>query len=339
MQEKDKRQVSTLCRHPHIKTHPKRSSTPHRPAHLHPLDTAPLHKNHAKRTQARHRHGDVPSLRQGLVVRHLHLRQQGFRHGVLETRRADVQDQLRAGELGHLAADVAHELVVEDVLGDGDHEGAAEGVEEHAHGGGGGDVAQGEDGLHGDEGLLHAEAHAQAEDDLVADPLRVGGGGLEGGEEAGADGGEEGGEVVEGHVVADDGGADAGDDVGRDEREDQGDAHDAGLECGGALDRLEPDGQPEDEDEEGAAQAEGEVARRRHVALLDDVEGDGGVGARELLRDDEDDGQHAREHEQEDDAPVGPRVGDAAPLEAEEAAHDVRDEDASPDHVELAQAT
>lgn len=91
-------------------------------------------------------------------------------------------------DVGRVDDDLGQQAVVENVLANGDEERAAEGLEEHAHRCAGGHVLEREDGLDRDQGLLHAEADAEAVDDLVADPHAVAGADLEGGQEAGADG-------------------------------------------------------------------------------------------------------------------------------------------------------
>lgn len=68
----------------------------------------------------------------------------------------------------------SHEQVVgEDVLGCGDEDGPAEGLGEDDEGGAYGDVVEREDGLRCHKGLVHAEAGAEAEEGLVANPFGV----------------------------------------------------------------------------------------------------------------------------------------------------------------------
>lgn len=125
-------------------------------------------------------------------------------YDVFEFRGAGVADDAWV-EVRHDGGEVLDHLVCEDVLGDGDEERAAKGLGEHHDGGADGDVGGGEDGLYGDEGLLHAETYAGAEDELVPDPFGRAAGDFERAEETGADGHEDRGYEHEGGVVAEDG--------------------------------------------------------------------------------------------------------------------------------------
>ena len=159
------------------------------------------------------------------------------------------------------------------VLPDRDENRAAEQLDEHDNRGADGHVDEIETRLGGDTGLLEAEARAEAEDDLVADPLGGGDVDSEGGEEAGADGHEDDGGVDEGHVVTDFRGQAAGDDGADDLGEDEGEVVDAGVDGVDAVDGLEPDGEVVDEEEEGGADAKREDAAEGDAALAGDAGG------------------------------------------------------------------
>lgn len=103
----------------------------------------------------------------------------------------------------------------EEVLADGEEDGAAELLGEEDERDAEGHVGARQRVLGREVGGSEAAADAQAEEDLVADPLGVGGGWGEGREEAGAGGAEDGADEHGGDVVADllrdDGGEDAHD--------------------------------------------------------------------------------------------------------------------------------
>src|ERR1700722_20222136 len=106
------------------------------------------------------------------------------------------------------------QAVVEDILRDRYKERSSEGLEEHGHGRAGGDVLERKHRLDSDQALLHAEADTKAVDHLIAEPLAMASGCLEGGEESGANGTENHREVVERDIVPDNCGANAADNVG-----------------------------------------------------------------------------------------------------------------------------
>ena len=135
------------------------------------------------------------------------------------------------------------EFVGEDILADGDEERAAELLHEHDEGDTRGSVPAGEDGLRGEGGLLHAEAEAEAEEDLVADPFGVHGVRPESGDEAGADGHDGAAGEHEGDIVADTLDEEAGGDAGTDEAKYHGELVDAGFFGADVFDGLEPDGE------------------------------------------------------------------------------------------------
>ena len=181
----------TQSLHP-ISTHNQARSLSHgglRHSHLDVLSlhALPLHKRRAHNAHRARRHTNIKCLRQAQVVSSQHAWQELLLDLVLQLGCANAEHKGRV-EVGHDGVQVLDELVGEDVLADGDEEGAAEGLAEHHGGGADGDVFGRENGLHRDEDLLHAEAHAGAEEELVTDPLCGVGVGFEGGEEAGADG-------------------------------------------------------------------------------------------------------------------------------------------------------
>ena len=125
----------------------------------------------------------------------------------------------------------------EHVLADRDKHGPAKllAKEHQRYAGGNVDLVEASLRRHG--ALLHAEADAEADEDLVADPLGVAGVSVEGREEAGGDGYDDSGGKHKGDVVAEALGAATGEDGADDEGEDEGDGHDAGFYGGDTLER------------------------------------------------------------------------------------------------------
>ena len=165
------------------------------------LDALPLDADGAKDCQHGGGDGDVECPREGLVVHDQHLCYIVCGDDCADQRGAGVEN-LVGVEVGHGLQEALEQLVGLDVLGDGDHDGAAEGLAEDDDGGAGGHVGLLQDCLHGDQGQLHAAADADAIDDLVADPGGVVGADLEGRHETGANAHHDAGEDQPGHVVA-----------------------------------------------------------------------------------------------------------------------------------------
>ena len=298
-----------------------------------PLHTPPLHGQRPHRRETRRGQSDRVRVRQRPIVRHQHR---------AEVSRGDQVPDLGRPRVHHVeriqprhAAQAGDQAVGEDRLRDGDEHGAAERLREEHQRGPDRDVAPREHRLRGQVRLLHPQAEADAEDDLVGDPRGGAGVRAEGGQQAGADAHERGAEEHERGVVADGGDAGAGGDAGDDEGEHQRQGADAGLDGRDGGDGLEPDGEVEDHDDHGGAEAEGEAEPRGHAALLEDAGGDGGGFLLVALHEDEGGGEEEGEDEEGDDPPVGPRVGGAAPLESEEQADDGGEEEEVAEGVEL----
>ena len=102
-----------------------------------------------------------------------------------------------------IVGEILDEFLGEDVLADGNKDGATELLGEEHQGKTEGNILTGKDGLRGQLGRLHPWADAEAVDDLVADPGCGGGRGGEGCEEAGTDGDEDRSDKHGGNVIAD----------------------------------------------------------------------------------------------------------------------------------------
>lgn len=87
-------------------------------------------------------------------------------------------------------------------LADRDHERTAEGLPEDHGGGADGDIFDGQDGLGGHQGLLHAKTNADTEESLVTNPLRVASVHLEGRKEASANSHDDRGDVHQRRVIS-----------------------------------------------------------------------------------------------------------------------------------------
>lgn len=226
-------------------------------------------------------------------------------------------------------------LVGEDVLADGDEEGAAEGLREHHDGCADGDIVLGQRGLDGNKRLLHAEADTCTEDKLVADPLGRVGVSLEGGQEAGANGHEDRRQQHEWRVVADGGDGCTSNHGDDDEAENSGQVHDTGL-CGtDAFDGLEPDGDVVDHDEESSTQHGNEPGGAPDIAVLENARRDSSILLFPDLDRDEANEKQTGNDEQGDDAAVLPLVFAATPLQSKEQADDSREEQGSTFEIEL----
>lgn len=273
------------------------------------LDAPPLNPRRSENAETRHGQRNRERLDQRAVVRLQHPRQRIRAQRVPQLRRASANNGLRP-DVGRDAAHALDELVGEDVLADGDEDGAAELLGEEHDGDADGDVLPGQHALDCDVGLLHAEAEAEAEKDLVADPVGVAAVGLERGEHASADGGDDGRGDEEGRVVAEARDEAAGDDAGDDEREDERDEHEAGVDGVGPFDGLEPDWHVIHDPHHCGGVAEGVQEGTGDGSLLDDAGRDGGVVV--AIRDlDGDEGQEEEcgKDQEYDDASTSPRIG------------------------------
>lgn len=307
-----------------------------RPHHnLLPLHALPLHKRRAENRHRRRRHRHVERLRQRGIVRHQHAIYEALFDLVLDFRGAHREHDRRV-EIRDDGFKVGEQGVGEDVLADGDEQGAAQRLRKHDDGGPDGDVLFRQGRLHRDEHLLHAEADACAEDELVADPFRGRGVGFEGGEEPRADGHEDGGYEHERGVVSYCGHGATGNHGDDDEAEDGGEIHDAGF-CGAdALDGLEPDGEVVHHYEESGAQHGAEPGGAPDVAVFKHARGDRGVFLLPDLDREEADDEEAGDDQQGDDAAALPGVLGAAPLEGEQQADDGGEEEGCAFEIEFA---
>lgn len=141
-----------------------------------------------------------------------------------------------------VALDALGEAVLEDGLGDGDEDGAAQGLEELHAGGGLGDPLVRDAVLDDEHARLEADADAQPREDLVAEPDAQRAVEGEGRDHARADGEEDHGGQDEGVVVADGGDEAAGGHRGDDDGDEHREELDAGLDGAVSLDGLEVQG-------------------------------------------------------------------------------------------------
>ncbi|TLS21088.1 uncharacterized protein PpBr36_10493 [Pyricularia pennisetigena] len=311
-------------RNPPSKTKPVTIS---RHAHLDlpPLDAPPLDgeaSKHARRRQARtHQEG----LGQRVAVAPDDPGQEffGYRGAEVGGPRGEDDFWVQAREHG---LEVGDQLVDKDALGDGDEQGAAQTLHKDDDGGAHGHVLEVEHGLHGDDGLLHAEAHAGAGNDLVSDPDGLFRARVPRGQQPEADRHDHGGDPEERRVVAPDGDNHSGDErrghEGQQERQDP----DARLDGRHALHGLEPDGDEVAGADEGGAPGEGVKRRRPDGALLDDARRHRGLLVLPPLQDQPDAEEDAEQGQERDDAHVAPR------------GHDGGHEDDGADRVELLRA-
>lgn len=253
------------------------------------LDRPPLLKNGANSRQTSHGHGNVPGIGEGGIVSLLHPGEQTGRHLLLQRRGTNVEND-GGIHTRSVLGDFGDETVVKDILCHRHEQGASKGLHEHDQGCAGRNVLERKDGLHGDQGLLHAKAHAESVDDLIPNPLLGPGVGGKGGEKTCADGGEDDAHIIERSIVSNDGRTHTGQNVGDDQGQNHGKTHDSGLESRGALDGLEPDRNPVNQEEECTAESEGEPGSSGDTALGDDVERDGGEFLHIVLNNDKDDG-------------------------------------------------
>ena len=139
--------------------------------------------------------------------------------------------------------DLLDELVGEDVLRDGDGDGATEAVKEDGDGVARGHVLCAKHDLDGDEGDLDTGAGAEAGDDLVADPAAGVGAHAKRGEHAAADGEDGGAKIEERGVEAQLRDQAAYQDGGEGDADEVGDGADAGFFRRGAFHGLEIEGE------------------------------------------------------------------------------------------------
>lgn len=100
-------------------------------------------------------------------------------------------------------------LIVEDVLRHAHEEGASERLTEHDQCGSRRDVFEGQDGLDGDEGLLHAKTNTEAINDLIPNPHGVVGGDLPRSHETSSNRHEDGAGIDERCIIANGSSADS----------------------------------------------------------------------------------------------------------------------------------
>lgn len=233
--------------------------------------------------------------------------------------------------------DLLDEGVGEDVLGDGDGDGAAERVEEDGHGVADRHVLLVQHDLHGDEGDLDTGARARPGQDLIPDPRPRRGVDLQRVQEARANGEDGGADPGERHVRAQSGDAAADDDRGDCDADQVGNGADAGLFRRRALDRLEVEGQIIDVGVQAHGEEGGEKRAHEHGSL---PQHDPRRQRREVALPQLDAGEHQdQQPEAQQTSPdlgVGPGVDRATPLEGEEEADDGADEEEGADEVDLA---
>ena len=169
-------------------------------------------------------------------------------------------------ELGNLL----DQCVGEDVLRNGDGNGAAKRVEEYCYSVASWHVLLVEHDLHRDKGDLHTGAGANAGEDLEADPCGGAAVDLEGVEHAAADGEDCAAGPGEGNVGAEGGDAAAYDDAGESDADKVGDCADAGAFGGGAFDGLEVEGEVKDVGVESHAEEGGEQGAGEYCSLTED---------------------------------------------------------------------
>lgn len=238
---------------------------------------------------------------------------------------ADLLHEART-DSGHGSEKPSLQPVRKHRLRNRDEDGAAERLAERQDCRPDGDISRGEHSLHRDDGELDAHSHSGAQENLVADPLRMARVYFEGCHEACAGGCKHGSDIEER-----DGVTRRGDAASRDEREDhhgehERETHNARVHGRGVLDRLEPDGEVVDDREVGTGEEGHEEGGEGHGMHGDDARRHHGVVLTLSLDGQEGDEEHAGEDEEGDDAPVGPGEGRAAPLEGKQEADDGREE-------------
>ncbi|GJC89739.1 hypothetical protein ColLi_12577 [Colletotrichum liriopes] len=320
------------------------------------LDTLPLETQAGDESSTRASKRDVEGVPQAVHV--------GLQHDRDQVRAAhlgqDAADLVRPGvdedggvDVGGVLGDPVDEPRLEQRLGNGDHDGAAEGLEELHAGRGNGDVLLGQDGLDDKHADLEPRADAEAGEDLVAEPLAHGRGNVKGRDHAGADGEQDHGGEDDGVVVADGGDQRAAGDGGDDGGQEEGQDLDAGLDGADTLDGLEVERwwlsrtgaarrgaltQVVDEGEEGGAEEAAEEHGADDVAVLEELGGQRALVALPELDADEDDDHEREADKQADDGGAVPGVLGAAPLQSEDQADDGGEEDGGADEVELQDA-
>lgn len=205
------------------------------------LDTAPLHGRGAEDGQAAHGQTDLEALAQGLVVADQDLGQQirGHRGGQRGGAVVDDEADVEIGQRG----EALDELGIQHILADADKNRAAEQLAEEHERRPHGHVARGQDRLGRQVGRLERQAHAEAVQDLVADPHAGASADLERRQQAGADGHDADARDQERRVVADLGRQDARRHGRDDHGQGQGKQPDARVDGRDLLDGLEPDGE------------------------------------------------------------------------------------------------
>ena len=199
----------------------------------------------------------------------------GYQDRPQQLRRHDTPDIRRSSLHNHADMDALNmhqiilQLIRKDVLRDGDEDGAAERLPEENQRGADRHVLSRQDGLHGHVGLLHAKAHPEAVQDLVADPNAPSAVDFEGRDQARANGDDDGRQDHARRVVADLVGKPASGYAGYDYREHQRDGADTGLDGRHALDALEPDWDVVYHHEHRAASACCVVETRCYASLLE----------------------------------------------------------------------
>lgn len=237
-------------------------------------------------------------------------------------------DDLRDIDAGGQLGDLLDQGVAEDVLRDGDGDGAAERVEEDGDRVARRHVLLVQHDLHGDEGDLHAGARADAREDLEADPRGGAAADFQRVQHAAADGEDGRAGPREGDVGAERGDGAADDDAGERDGDEVGDRADAAAFGCRAFHGLEVEGEVEDVRVEAHAEEGGEEGACQYRALSeDDPRWKCGPVAEVELEAGEDADQDNESQYAAPDFGVFPRVDRASPLKSQEQADNGADQE------------
>lgn len=232
----------------------------------------PLHANRAQGGQTCHNQRYLECLGQSAIV--------NLEGSVIILRIRNVLSQFSGSRRNHLVCihpgdlgQTAGEAIGEYVLACRNHQCSTEELEKQDRRGSGGYVGDGEYCLGSDDGLLEAAPNPDTKNDLVSDPISCGRVHRKGGQQASTNRHHDGRNVDKRHVVSDDGRNETRHETGKDLSQDKRDIIYAGLRWGSTMNRLEPQREVVDQDEECTTKAEGKQGPKGNGSICQKPKG------------------------------------------------------------------
>ena len=158
--------------------------------------------------------------------------------------------------------------------------------------------------------------------------------GLERGDQAGADGHADCRHVHPGYVAPGTADVATGNDGRNDQGQDHGDGVDAGFDCGGTFDGLEPESDTVEHSDHRATNESRKEGACSDTTLFGDARRNGRIFLSPKLDSDESNEGESANDEERNDASAAPWIRDATPLKSEENTDHRRKEDEGSERIE-----